>query len=148
MDISLFGEKILLPLLIGGAGGFFTHFYLASKLKKKELAVKVIEQFLAKDKERSEARGILSNPQYVNNPVHRNSVQALGNWFEAIAILCVEGQVEERLIRKVGIDTEAIALRDDIKSAAQQSILCDEARKDLKEMANAWPHLDWFLRRR
>lgn len=155
MDFSFIGEKLIVPLLVAIVGSLFTNLYLARQLKRKELAIKLIEQFLAKDSERSQAIGILTSPPHLNNAPDRNAVQALGNWFEAVAILSHEGEVDARLIRKVQMDTEAIALRDDIKAALErddqetcpENKLNEEARFDLQQMLKAWPHFEWFLRK-
>ena len=142
-------------MLVAVVGSLFTNLYLARQLKKKELAIKLIEQFLAKDSERSQAIGILTSLPHLNNAPDRNAVQALGNWFEAVAILCWEGHADERLIRKLQMDSEAIALRNDIKAALMRddketcpkNKLSEEARRDLQRMLKGWPHFDWFIRK-
>jgi hypothetical protein len=129
--------RLVASFIGGGSTGALLNWIFARRKERREMALKLVEQYAAMYKELGEVQGLLESPTHLkSHPQDMNRVRQAGNWFDFAALVMANGLSDVRLLKRIGID-QRVGFRERL-------------HKEITEfgpMLEQWRHLREFPRK-
>jgi hypothetical protein len=123
----------LLDGLVGGVVGAMLAAVITvayeDRRRKAEVALSVMERYLASFSELAYVKGFLQTPNSLDDPLKLNRVLAFGNWYDLVAALYLKNMADRKLLRTLGIDDEARQFRNYAETYTPKVSKLDDALK-------------------
>jgi hypothetical protein len=116
-------------LVTGGLAGAAVNAFITSRRQRLDITLSVIKDFFALYSDIGVVKGIFMAQdldQTLRNPLNLNPLRRIGDWYNYVASLGKEGQVDVSLLSKVGVAKEMESFRDAITSAKARSPALDD----------------------
>lgn len=99
--------EALLSIIGGGLAGTAIALWFERRQRRREAAVEIAQAYMEREKEIIHAEGLYN--KYRQRPDEwshddTNALTSIGDWYEIISVLILENMVDERLIKRIGID--------------------------------------------
>jgi len=133
--LSLELYKWLGALAAGAIAGFLTHWF-SRRRQRTDVALKVVDSFMAMYSEIGAAMGILHQQHANLDASQENTVRKAGDWFELVAALYESNVVDRHFLEQVGLPDQMKRFRDLARSAqAQKPTFLADALGDWNHLA-------------
>lgn len=98
---------MLLSIIGGGIAGTLVTLWFEHRQRRREAAVTIAQEYMAREQAVIKAEALYN--KYRERPEEwshndTNALTSLGDWYEIAAVLILEKMVDEKLIKRIGID--------------------------------------------
>ena len=114
------GLQIVLSILFGGAAGALITVTANERRGRRELALKLLDQYMSRFDEFKEVRSLLRDPASLAVAAAINKVGNLANWFEVAAFCYLEGSADAGIVRAMGLDNLCRTFAKELEDARVQ----------------------------
>lgn len=115
--------KLAIPIIFGSVAGAIVSWFSARQLKRTDISLGLIDDYLSKYSELAELPSLLSDKEALQDAANMNRVRAAGDWYELVAITCKYKIANKKLIEHTEISRELTEFRTLVEQAGLNDLL-------------------------